>query len=427
MTGVILAVLIEYIIFVYYLNSAENMKMSKVRINIITACIYALYAIVCVASHITMLNVILFFVMNVILLFLGWRRSILFNMLNGVILTVFMMFSELLIGLVFNIGVGNSYISFTIAESYILSAFSKLIYFICVMFLRRFTITDVENISIKEEIMFLLLPIATCVFFSAYAKIRLQVDSNGHTYLMFASILLIVANVLVYLVYNMVTDKNIRIRKLAEIEHKREIEYSSYELLKERYDDLKMMIHDFEKYCNNIEGLIETDPDKARSEIKCIRNKNKTLLLVEHTNNKALNVILDQKMRECTAKEIDFKINIQHVDLSFINELDTVTIFANLFDNAIEGCESAQTKTIEVEIFIMNESYTAIRIVNTCGIKPESSGGWFVTRKKNRISHGIGLKSVQRTLDKYDAKMKCSYEQETGTFNVIILINNSKK
>lgn len=426
MTGVILAVLIEYIIFVYYLNSAEKMRMSKVRINIITACMYALYAALCLVSHITMLNVIIFFVMNVILLFLGWKRGILFNMLNGVILTVFMMFSELLIGLVFNIGVGNPYVSFTIAESYILSAFSKLIYFICVILLRRFTITDVENISIKEEIMFLLLPIATCVFFSAYANIRLQVDSTGHTYLMIAAILLIVANVLVYLVYNMITDKNIKIRKLAEIEHKREIEYSSYELLKERYDDLKMMIHDFEKYCNNIDGLIETDPDKAKREIKSIRHRNRTLLLVESTNNKALNVLLDQKMRECTAKEIDFKINIQHIDLSYINELDTVTIFSNLFDNAIEGCENAQTKTIELEIFVMNNSYTVIRLVNTCGIEPESRDGCFVTKKKNKINHGIGLQSVQRTLDKYGAKIKCSYEKETKTFSVVILINDTK-
>ena len=427
MLTVIISVLVEYLVFAYYLNSVENMKVSKTTLNFISACVYAVYAIICVFSPMPMLNVVVFLVMNVTVMSLGWEKSILFNILNGIVLTAFMVFSELLVGVVFDIGVNDLYTTFTVAESYVLLAFSKLVYFICVALLRPFMVTGIERVSLKEELFFLILPITTCVFFNAFARIRLQVDSIGHTYLIVVSVLLITANVFVYLVYNMITDKNTKIRKLAEIEHKREIEYSSYELLKERYDDLKMMIHDFEKYCNNIEGLIETDPDKARGEIKCIRSINKTLLLVEYTNNKALNVILDQKIRECTAKEIDFKINIQHIDLSYINELDTVTIFSNLFDNAIEGCMNASIKTIELEIFMMNDSYTVIKLINICGIEPEMRDGYFVTTKKDKIDHGIGLKSVQRTLDKYGAKIKCSYEKTTKTFSAVILINNSKK
>ncbi|MBQ8540318.1 MAG: GHKL domain-containing protein [Clostridia bacterium] len=427
MVNVILSVLAEYVIFAYYLNSAESLKMSRCGINALTAFVYAVYAAVCVFSNLPMLNVVAFFAMNMLLLSLGWKKTILFNSLSAVMLTAFMMFSELLVGIVFNIGVGNTYTLFTMAETFILFAFSKVIYFLCVAILRRYTINRTEKAFIKEEMMFLLLPAATCVFFNAFAKIRLQVDPKGHTALVIVSVLLIGANVFVYLVYNMITDKNMKIRSLVDEEHKREIEYKSYELIKERYEDLRMLVHDFEKYCNNIDALIQSDTEKAKEEIHCLRERNRALLLVERTNNKALNVILDQKMRECSEKGIDFQINIQNVDLSYINELDTVTVFSNLLDNATEGCAEATEKAIELEIFVINDSYTAIRIENSCHRAPECRNGWFVTTKENKVSHGLGLKSVERALNNYGAKMKCAYETETNTFTVTILINNKAK
>lgn len=427
MVGVVFSLILEYLIFAYFINAEQKIKISKVNINIITVGAYAVYAVLCVFSPIPIVNVTLFFVVNTVLIALGWKRSILFSALNGVILTAFMMFSELLVGVVFDINVGASHTEMTQEEIYILMTFSKLIYFICVAIFRHFTTEERDKVSVKDEIMFLILPIATCVFFNTFARIRLQVDTKGHSALIIVSLLFIAANVSVYLVYNMIADKNAKIRSLARDEHKREIDYRSYELLKERYDDLRGMIHNFEKYCNNIEGLIESDVDRAKKEIKSFRSKNKELLLVEPTNNKALNVILDQKMRECTAKGIEFELDIQNVDLSYINELDTVTVFSNLLDNATEACAGAEVKRIRLEIFTVNEAYAAVRIVNTCGFVPEMRGGGFVTTKEKTESHGIGLKSVQRALNIYGGKMKCEYDKEKKIFSTTILINDIKQ
>lgn len=427
MISVILALIAEYIIFAYYLNSEAELKASRAFVNAVTAMLYGVYTLICIFSPIPLLNVLLFFLINVTLLHISLKRSMLFNVFIGMLLTAFMMFSELLVGVVFNIGVGDVHSLMTKEELYILTAFSKLIYFICVAILRRYTTSKRDVASLKEELLFLMLPVATCVFFNAFAKIRLQVDQSGHSALILVSVLLIVANVLIYLVYNMISDKNERIQSLTEDRYRREIEHKSYELLRERYDDLRGMVHDFERYCNNIEGLMGESTAAAMEEIRHIRSKNKALLLVERTNNKALNVILDQKLRECGAKGIDFKINIQKVDLSFINELDTVTVFANLIDNAIEGCENAVKGCIELEISTLNEAYTVIRVINSCGEEPMMADGIFKTVKKNKAKHGIGLKSVQRALDIYKAKMKCEFEKETKTFSVTILINDKVK
>ena len=427
MVSVILSVITEYLIFAYYLNYEESMKISRLGVNVLTAVFYGIYTLVCAFSPMPMLNVITFFAMNLLLIFIAWKKSLLFDLFSAALLTAFMMFSELLVGVVFNLGVGGVYTAFTKEETFLLFAFSKVIYFICVAILRRYTAYGTQKVFFKEELFFLLLPLATCVFFNAFARVRLQVDQKGHAALMVVSVLLIVANVFVYLVYNLITDKNAKIRSLAAGEHKKEIEYKSYELLKDGYDNLKMLVHDFEKYCNNIEELMKTDAEAAKEEIRLLRERNKKLMLIERTNNKALNVILDGKMRECNEKGIEFKIDIQNVDLSYINELDTVTIFSNLLDNATENCPGDGKGKIALEIYVINDSYTAISIENSCRIEPESRNGLFVSSKENKQSHGIGLKSVKRALEGYGAKMKCAYEKERNTFLVKILINNKTK
>lgn len=51
--------------------------------------------------------------------------------------------------------------------------------------------------------------------------------------------------------------------------------------------------------------------------------------------------------------------------MSFIKELDVVSIFANLIDNAFESCELSKEKKMYLSINIFNESYLAIRMDNS--------------------------------------------------------------
>lgn len=57
------------------------------------------------------------------------------------------------------------------------------------------------------------------------------------------------------------------------------------------------------------------------------------------STNRALNVILYQKQKECERYGIEFQINIGFGDLSFINYSDTCAIFGNALDNAATACQ----------------------------------------------------------------------------------------
>ena len=182
-------------------------------------------------------------------------------------------------------------------------------------------------------------------------------------------------------------------------------------------------MHDFTKYCNNIEGMLNQSQCDALNMVQAIKNKNKEFLLVEYTNNTALNVLLSQKMDECIRGNIDFKLYVKDIDLSFIQEFDIVAIFANLIDNAIENCKTSKQRKIFLSINIMNDSYIVIRVDNSADNEPIIINNHLTTWKKDKENHGIGFLSIQKALSKYNGNLQWDYDKETHTFTTIVLIN----
>lgn len=88
------------------------------------------------------------------------------------------------------------------------------------------------------------------------------------------------------------------------------------------------------------------------------------------------------------------------IDLNFISELDTITIFGNLYDNAIEANEIIyKNKYIKTAIYQVNQMIV-IRIENSCKNNIEYIGEKIKTTKKEH--DGIGIGNIKRTLKKYN-------------------------
>ena len=272
-------------------------------------------------------------------------------------------------------------------------------------------------------IYFLVLPISTVFLISCLGQMCSELNTRHAILLSVATMAIILSNFVVYIVYDKMVDNFIKMNKLQQISYKEQLDYSGYQLIKEKYDDLKVMVHDFDKYYKNIEGMLGDNQSEALSLINKLKNKNKEFLLVEYTNNKALNILLSQKMKQCNTEKIDFQIYIQDVDLSFIDEMDIVAMFANLIDNAIESCRQSQNKKIFLSIYTMNNAYIVIRVDNDCDHEPIINNGLLRTRKQNQEQHGIGMVSIKKTLNNYNGRLKWEYNKDTGIFSTTAIIN----
>lgn len=427
----IISLIAEYVIMLYYCNSTLDYRSSAKKSTCIVTAGYIIYCIICLFVN-TIVNICGFIIINFIVIYSGYKISVTNTIIKVCIFTALMMFSELIASLLINTEINHEFHNIvTIAENMMFSFVSKILYMTSMVIFKHMSINRDQKYKVKEMICLIILPISTCLFLSAFNKINDSLNAEMEMMFVLFSILLVISNFVVYIVCERIIENNIQIQELKQLEYKKEIDEKSYQLIKEKYSELRILVHDFEKYCNYINGQIADKQNDVQSITQKIKDKNREFLIIEYTSNKALNILLSQKVKECNKKKIDFKIYAQSIDLSFIEENDTIAIFGNMIDNAIESCMLSENRKMFLQIYMMNDKFIVINLENSADKEPVIEDGKLASRKKDKDNHGIGMKSIKKALETYNGQLQWDYESNRHVFNTTILIsmkrNNAKK
>ena len=109
--------------------------------------------------------------------------------------------------------------------------------------------------------------------------------------------------------------------------------------------------------------------------------------------------------------------------MSFIEPTDLSTILNNLLDNAVEAAEKSKEKFINVKVSLNEHNTKVLTIINSCDNEPVTKNDKLVTTKENSSGHGLGIKSVKRTLKNYNGDFEWFYDKEKKEFKVIVLFS----
>lgn len=71
-----------------------------------------------------------------------------------------------------------------------------------------------------------------------------------------------------------------------------------------------------------------------------------------------------------------------------------------MLDNAIEAAEHAEIMEIYVDLYTVNNVYSAVKIENHTAKEPIVLDGLLSTQKENTDIHGMGIKSINNALKK---------------------------
>lgn len=91
-------------------------------------------------------------------------------------------------------------------------------------------------------------------------------------------------------------------------------------------------------------AYIGDNNENALDYLKSIDIKNDEISIVNYTHSKILNILFSEKQKICIEKGIEFKVHATNTELDFIKDIDIVSIFSNLLNNAIESCEKSKQK-----------------------------------------------------------------------------------
>lgn len=180
--------------------------------------------------------------------------------------------------------------------------------------------------------------------------------------------------------------------------------------------------HDFKNKMLSLACLIDEGKwDDARNYISDFKNEAQISIKANFCKNSIVNALLNLKKNLSEQKKIQYNVDVDDECEFNILLLDFTSILSNLIDNAIEAASHVITKDAFVDVKIYKyKIYTAIRICNPYIIEPKFLNGDYITSKKDKSVHGLGLKSVKQTVKKYDGVLEIS--TNNNIFTVIVLL-----
>ncbi|ROR29127.1 sensor histidine kinase YesM [Mobilisporobacter senegalensis] len=300
---------------------------------------------------------------------------------------------------------------------------AKLTLLIIIMILTKFLDKTIHNI-IYGNWMIIILPNLLNLTFSIIIGYRIYYTKyieRVETAILLFIIFMILVSTLCFIV---TSEYYVQMK---EIEHKNKVNMAQIKLQYEYFrnkqeDDLKLreLYHDMKNHLLVLQNNLEND--QKQNYIKSILKEVKVIDSYIDTGNDFLNSIINEKYKEATAKGIDFNVQIDFSEISFMAPMDICTIFSNALDNAIEACE----KNNNLEQKVMSVKARKIRNFLTITFENSSTENLMmendeiISTKQDKLYHGFGLKNIRKIVEKYQGECKIKKDLEQFILYLVI-------
>lgn len=190
--------------------------------------------------------------------------------------------------------------------------------------------------------------------------------------------------------------------------------YNHYQRL---YESNRYIYHDFKNHMILLQAYLDHEEyEKARNYLECIAAPIKQIGNCVYSDCKVLDLVLNLKGFEASQKDILYQLNIEKEIVFNIDENDLGILLFNLLDNAIEACERMKTKERWIRIAVKRKNQISIiKIVNSIEKKILQKDGKYITEKKDAGMHGLGIKSVESIVEKYEGDVSWNHTKDTFT------------
>ena len=282
----------------------------------------------------------------------------------------------------------------------------------------------IEQVQLKRYVW--LLTIATgsnmlCMMVIYNIALR-STDEVIRSSLLIFTFLILVSDIVFFKLYTMYQEKK-----------KIEVQRQEYAYQLEAYDrqadekrgkerEFRKMKHAMKNNMIYLQELLNSDPEKAKEYLEeyvgeTFSGKNE----FAKSGNLAIDAVLNYKYVNAVEKRIRMELELKIPDILPYKSSDLCIVLGNLLDNAIEATEKLE---VEKDIFVSlmyRKERLLIKVRNpyTGDLKKDRAGD-YISEKKDRENHGIGLKSVRKVVEKYEGVMEIHTENQIFEICVII-------
>jgi len=235
-------------------------------------------------------------------------------------------------------------------------------------------------------------------------------------------------------VYSIFLTLSLAIKNILSNRQNRELQ-SFMHMQKQQYDyqlqqsaAIRRFKHDLVNHIGVLRELIaQKKTEAAREYIDTIWDMQDEFDLKVHTGDGFLDVIVNYYLYLAAKENIEFVVSGTLAEEMHMEMFDITTLMGNILQNAVEAAVKAVVPRIRVE-FVEHKKEFFIVVSNSAPEKINTKKGFFMTSKKDKANHGLGLKNIASTVEKYHGEyyMEPTVEHGAPMFKISIAIPRDK-
>lgn len=200
----------------------------------------------------------------------------------------------------------------------------------------------------------------------------------------------------------------------------------NYQMLHEDMKENAKRLHDFHHHLKAILGLAEAaqngEIQKYVGDLLSISYKEVHLC---RCGNDVIDAILNCSAAEAKKQQIYFQYEVNFTAHIPVAPVDLCAILGNQIENALEANRQITDISARyVKIMLtQKKGFLIFRVENASAENPFSESGALKTRKEDGNLHGLGIKNIQDTVNKYNGWLKNSYDNHTFISEVLLCVS----
>lgn len=400
--------------------------------------IYLSLFCVAVCFHNRLVNILAFLLANFLYLTTQYWLNWLLCAFHSALITALMGMCEVTVYVIQGQFAPNSLaVEDTLYGTVLFVIFSKLLFFTAALLVIRICKKIPVSSPHDRHSVLLLIFVPVASVFVMFVFLRMAdgyaISAAMGDMIALASVFLLLANLLVFGIHQYIEEKNEKYTNLMLMLQKEQNQTEYYEMLRIQNENQRILIHDIKKHLQSIEMLNENrEHEKIHAYIERLYQSSDLQEVSVVCDHKLLNSILCRYKQECRKFNIEFNTDIRSGSLDFMADNDVTALFCNLIDNAMEAAYGIPDSYIELSSRVREKtSFVVINVINSCKGNPSQADDnsrialselRLHTKKKNKSSHGFGLKSIQKIVNRYNGDIQMYYNESTNTFHSTITL-----
>lgn len=239
---------------------------------------------------------------------------------------------------------------------------------------------------------------------------------------------MIVVLLLIMYLYDIVSRSYVNMLQAKMFERENMYYIKQAEVLQKNNDNIRKFRHDINNHLYVLDSMLdeENNTRKAKKYIENLVGKLNKVKMYSSSGNIQLDSIVNYKLSEANEKDIEVSSDVKLPNECHIDMNDMVTILGNIIDNSIEAVEKLDERRY-IDLKIKYQIGTIlINLKNSYDGNIKLKNGTIKTLKRNSMEHGIGLKSVEEAVQKYDGAVKIDYDDKEFRVKIVLYIDEQK-